>query len=190
LVAVSAIDWSLIPFADLRKSTAVGELAEVYLRLRARELEPGGYKSVRYSVGLFVSRHADTLIASLGRDDGRAFLGDIAGLSASLGQSYRHHGWSLAALLEASHGCHDKITVVTQRRIWSQVRYFLKWAIYEGHLETDPFQTVRFEGNPPWRDLHWAQTFVGRKSLSVCGYACILGTAWRMGFIAWDCAVG
>lgn len=144
--AVRAIDWSPVPFADLRKSTPVGELAKAYLRVKARELEPGGYKSVRYSVGLFVSRHADTLVASLGRDDGKAFLADIALLSASLGKSYRHHGWSLAALLEASQGSHDRITVVTQRRIWSQVRCFLKWVLYEGRLETDPFQTVRFEG--------------------------------------------
>jgi integrase len=143
---IRAIDWSPVPFADLRKSVAVGELAKIYLRLKARELEPGGYKSVRYSVGLFVSRHKETLVATLGRDDGKAFLADIAGLSSSLGKSYRNHGLPLDVLLRESSGCHDPITVVTQRRIWSQVRSFVNWVLYEGHLEADPFQTVRFEG--------------------------------------------
>lgn len=144
--AVRAIDWSPVPFADLRKSTPVGELAKVYLRLRADELEPGGYKALRYSVGLFVSRHSDTLVASLGREDGKAFLKDIAKLSATLGKSYRYHGWSLDALVKASEGRGDPITVMTQKRIWALVKGFLNWVMYEGHLDADPFQTVRFEG--------------------------------------------
>lgn len=84
---VRGIDWSPVSFADLRKSVPVGELAKTYLRVKAKELEPSSYKAVRYSVGLFVSRHGDTLVASIDRQDGKVFLSDVAKLSASLGKS-------------------------------------------------------------------------------------------------------
>lgn len=89
--AVRAIDWSPVSFSDLRKSVPVGQMASTYLRMKAEELGPGGYKALRYCVNLFVSRHKDMLVASLGRDDGKTFLRDIAKLSASLGKSYRYH---------------------------------------------------------------------------------------------------
>ena len=38
-----------------------------------------------------------------------------------------------------------KITGRTQRRIWSQVNHWLDWCVYEGELEANPFQSVRFE---------------------------------------------
>lgn len=107
----------------------------------------GGYKAVRYSLGLFVSRHKDDLIASVGRDDGRAFLHDIAQLSATLGKSCRYYDWPLDDLLRASQGCPNPITVRTQKRTWSYVCAFLDWAVYEGHLEANPFKTVRFDGD-------------------------------------------
>lgn len=113
---VRGIDWSPIAFADLRKSAPVSELARVYLRMKAAELEASGFKSLRYSVNLFASRHGDTLVASLGRDDGPAFLSDIANLSASLGKSLRYHNWSLEALLAASAGCNDQISVASGLR--------------------------------------------------------------------------
>lgn len=143
---VRAIDWSPVSFSDLRKSVPVGQLAPIYLRMKAGELEPGGYKSLRYSVNLFVSRHKDMLVASLGRDEGKEFLRDIARLSASLGKSCRYYGWSLDALLKASEGRRDLITVSTQKRIWTHVNGLLGWIMYEGHLQANPFQAVRFEG--------------------------------------------
>jgi integrase len=37
------------------------------------------------------------------------------------------------------------ISVTTQRRIWDQVCAFLDWAVYEGHIKSNPFKTVNFE---------------------------------------------
>jgi integrase len=144
---IKAIDWTPPSFDDLRRSVSVGELAPVYLKYKAAKLKPSGYKAVRYSLGLFVSRHGDDLIASLGREDGKAFLRDIALLSATLGRSSLHYGRSLDGLLQASGGCSRTITVRTQKRIWSCVGAFLDWAVYEGHLEGNPFRTVRFDGS-------------------------------------------
>ncbi len=148
---VRAIDWSPVPFADLRKSPSVGVLGEAYLSLKEDTLEPSSYKAVRYSVGLFISRHGDTQVGAIDRQDGKAFLRDIAGLSASLGKSYRHHRWSLDALLSASVGQDDPITVVTQKRIWSFVKGFMEWVLQEGHIEVNPFRSVRFEGKGGYR---------------------------------------
>lgn len=122
---MQSINWTLASFADLRASEPVGELAKVYLRARAARLEPGGFKALRYSVGLFASRHGQDRIAAITREDGKAFLRDIALLSASLGKSYRYHGMSLDGLLRASERRPDPITVTTQKRIWFMVKGFL-----------------------------------------------------------------
>lgn len=126
----------------------VWELAKLYLHYRAREMTPGGYKSVRYSLNLFVSVHGKQPITRIEREDGRAFLQQISRLSSSVGKSPRLYKASLARLLTASEGLHDQITVTTQRRIWDQVCGFLKWAVYEGHLKRNPFETVKFDQRP------------------------------------------
>jgi integrase len=48
-------------------------------------------------------------------------------------------------LLEFSSDRKDRITPRTQKRIWSQVNHFIDWAVYEGHLDQNPFKTIRFE---------------------------------------------
>src|SRR6056297_2498337 len=70
-----------LTFPGKINAPSVVELSRTYLTLRGRELRWGGFKSVRYSVGLFESKFSDRKITSLTRDDGRAFLGLIARLS-------------------------------------------------------------------------------------------------------------
>jgi integrase len=106
----------------------------------------GGFKSIRYSVGLFVSKWGDRAVGSLTREDGKVFLADIARLSAVIGKSERSRGLGLEALVAFSAGRRDLITVRTRKRIFRQVNHFLDWCVYEGQLESNPFQTVRLVG--------------------------------------------
>jgi len=129
-----------------RPKTVVGDLVKLYLRRRASALRPSGYKSVRYSVGLFASKFADRPVASLNRDDGRLFLSLLPQLSVVLGKSHRTFRLTLDQSVAFSLGRRDRIAVRTQKRIWSQVNHFIDWAVYEGEITQNPFRTVRFEG--------------------------------------------
>ena len=128
-----------------KQSLTVSELSKTYLRRRGEELRPGGYKSVRYSVGLFSSKFSDRSIDSLGREDGKLFLSLVPRLSRLIGKSPATCGRSMDYLLEFSSDRKDRITPRTQKRIWSQVNHFIDWAVYEGHLDQNPFKTIRFE---------------------------------------------
>ena len=140
-----ASEFGVISFPNRpirKKVPTTGALAKVYLRKRANELRPGGYKSVRYSVGLFASKFGDRPLTALSREDGRWFVSVLPQLSRVLGKSWRTRGNGLEACLEFSRLRKDGITVRTQKRIWSQVNHFLDWAVYEGHMERNPFRTV------------------------------------------------
>jgi integrase len=116
-----------------------------YLILRQHELRPSGFKSVRYSVELFQSKYGELKVAKITRDQGREFLSLIARLSPHIGKSERTRGLSLDASVNWSDNGLAKIKGRTQRRIWSQVNHWLDWCVYEGELEANPFQSVRFE---------------------------------------------
>ncbi len=140
-----ASGFSLIDFPkrSIRKDVPkVEALAKVYLRKRGNELRPGGFKSVRYSVELFASKFGDRPVTALSREDGRWFVSVLPQLSATLGKSWKTRRVSLDASLEFSRLRQDRITVRTQKRIWSQVNHFLDWVVYEGHREANPFRTV------------------------------------------------
>jgi len=122
----------------------ITELTKTYLNQRSNELRPGGFKSVRYSVGLFESRYGSIRINQLGRDEGKEFLGMLPQLSTLVGKDERSCGQSLDWLIGFSKGM-PKITARTQKRIWSQVNHFLNWVVYEGHSDANPFSTVRFD---------------------------------------------
>ncbi|MCX7300157.1 MAG: tyrosine-type recombinase/integrase [Rhodobacterales bacterium] len=139
----SGIDFST---TTKRPKTRVDAAAKVYLRRRGNELRPGGYKSVRYSVELFASKFGERPLSTLNREDGRLFLSLLPQLSKVLGKSHRTYRMTLDQSLTFSQGRNDRITVRTQKRIWSQVNHFLDWAVYEGEIATNPFRTVRFEG--------------------------------------------
>ncbi len=134
-------------FARKAKKAAptVSELSKLYLRRRGEQLRPGGYKSVRYSVGLFSSKDPDLPIDRLTREQGKNFLSLIPRLSRLIGKSGGTYGRSLDDLLTFSEDRKDWITPRTQRRIWSQVNHFIDWTVYEGHLQQNPFKTIRFE---------------------------------------------
>lgn len=123
----------------------IADLSRAYLNKRSDELRHGGFKSVRFSVGLFASFFAQRSLRSLGRDDGRLFLRHVAELSPHVGKSERARGLGLVALADLSKDQPLRITPQTQRRIFSQVCHFIDWAIYEGFAEGSPFQTVRVE---------------------------------------------
>lgn len=116
-----------------------------YLNRRSNELRPGGFKSVRYSVGLFLSKYGALPITEVTRDHGRAFLATICQLSPVIGKSERTRGLTLDQLVIYSNKGNSTITARTQRRIWSQVNHFLDWCVYEGQLEVNPFRSVRFD---------------------------------------------
>jgi len=136
-----------VVFQGATKTTKakVGDLATTYLRKRARELRPGGYKSVRYSVGLFSSANEARPVALLGREDARRFVAQVAALAPTIGKSQKTRGLSLDRLVEFSTTQSGTISVRTQKRIVSQVAHFLDWAVREGHLTTNPFTAVRVE---------------------------------------------
>lgn len=120
--------------------------ARAYLLKRQAQLRHGGFKSVRYSVELFASRFGDRPLSSLTRDDGKDFLKAISQLSPLLGRSPETRNVSLDWSVRWSKSSDERITAKTQRRIWSQVKHWLDEAVYDGHLEANPFKTVRFEG--------------------------------------------
>ncbi len=124
---------------------AVRDQSTIYLNRRSDELRPGGFKSVRYSVGLFASKYGDRSVCSLTREDGREFLTLIARLSPVIGRSEKTRGLSLDQLVAYSEGGTVKITARTQRRVWSQVNHWLDWCVYEGVLEANPFKSVLFD---------------------------------------------
>jgi len=135
------------PFARNSKGAllSVQTLGDQYLRRRACELRPTGFKSVRYSVDLFLSKYGKRNIRGINRDDGREFLGLISQLSPFVGKSESSRGLSLEGAINYSSRSNHRIKPTTQKRIWEQVTHFLDWVVYEGHLEQNPFKTVRFE---------------------------------------------
>ena len=121
----------------------VGELAKEYLNRRSNELQHGGFKSVRFSVGLFVSAYGGRAIGSVTRDDALAFTRKVAQLGRHVGKSYKTKGYGLDRLVASSEGA--TISPQTQKRIVTQVGHFLDWAVYEGQVSANPFKTVRVE---------------------------------------------
>ncbi|WP_340264004.1 DUF6538 domain-containing protein [Sulfitobacter pontiacus] len=128
-----------------RPVPSVREVGRTYLDLRSNQLRPSGFKSVRYSVGLFLSKYGRLPVTDLNRDVGREFLGLVAQLSPIIGKSETTRGLTLTQLVLFSNQANVTITPRTQRRIWSQVNHFIDWLVYEGHLEVNPFLSVRFE---------------------------------------------
>jgi len=121
----------------------VEQLARDYLNRRSNELQHGGFKSVRFSVNLFVSAYGSKQVGQLSRDDAAGFVRRVAQLSPHVGKSDKVRGWGLDRLVAQSGA--DKITPQTQRRIVTQVGHFLDWAVFEGQVAANPFATVRVE---------------------------------------------
>ncbi|MDG3039683.1 DUF6538 domain-containing protein [Roseicyclus marinus] len=129
-------------FVSRRK---VGDLAQEYLRKRARELQPGGYKSVRYSIGLFVSVHGTKPACLLSPADGKRFVEQVTRLAPTIGKSRQSRNLDMDGLIRFSERQGSVISVRTQKRIVSQVSCFLRWAVKEGHIAANPFASVGIE---------------------------------------------
>ena len=121
----------------------VKDLAEQYLRRRSNELSWGGYKSVKFSIGLFTSTYGAKQIGAISREDALTFTRRLAELGKNVGRSYSNKGASLDRLIAASGP--ERIGAATQKRTFNQVSHFMNWAVYEGHLSSNPFKTVRVE---------------------------------------------
>jgi integrase len=124
--------------------TTVKALAKDYLHKRAGDMAPGGYKSVRYAMGLFVSAVGDRPIGQLGREDAATFVRKVAELPKHAGKSEKVQGYGLDQLIRVSDG--ETILPQTQKRIVKQVSAFVDWAMYNGEVAANPFKTVRVEG--------------------------------------------
>ncbi len=124
--------------------TTVRSLAKDYLNKRSNDMKPGGYKSVRYAMGLFVSAVGDRPIGQLGREDAATFVRKVAALPKHAGKSEKVHGYGLDQLVKVSDG--ETILPQTQKRIVTQVAAFVDWAMYNGEVAANPFSTVRVEG--------------------------------------------
>jgi integrase len=120
----------------------VDDLAKEYLRKRGRELQPGGYKSVRYSIGLFVSVHGTKPACLLSPADGKRFVDQVSRLAPTIGKSHLSRNLDLDGLVRFSERQGSVISVRTQKRIVSQVSCFLGWAVKEGHIAANPFASV------------------------------------------------
>ena len=140
VVAIAAPQFSAVTIIGRVKTS---ELAEQYLNCRSDELRQGGFKSVRFGIGLFVSVLGARAIGAIGREDALAFTRKVAGLGCHVGKSCKTKGYGLERLLAVSEG--PTISPQTQGRIVRQVSQFLDWAVYEGQLAANPFKTVRVE---------------------------------------------
>lgn len=120
----------------------LGQLAKSYLNKRSNELAWGGFKSIRYSVGLLASKFGDRAIGSLTREDAKAFAELTQQLSNRIGKSERSRGLSLDQLVAFSRTEGGRITVRTHKRIFRQTNHFLDWCVYEGKLDENPFHKV------------------------------------------------
>ncbi|TGD65265.1 integrase [Tabrizicola sp. WMC-M-20] len=123
---------------------SVAELGKQYLNRRSNELQHGGFKSVRFSVGLFISLFGRRPIGAVTRDDAKAFTRKVAQLGKHVGKSCKTKNYSMERLLALSEG--ERISPQTQKRIVSQVGHFMAWTVYESHLASNPFEAVRVEG--------------------------------------------
>jgi len=140
VVSIAAPTFSAVTIVGRTKTS---ELADQYLNRRSDELRHGGFKSVRFGIGLFVSVLGTRQIGAIGREEALAFTRKVACLGCHVGKSYKTKGYGLDRLVALSEG--DTISPQTQRRIVRQVSQFMDWAVYEGQVTTNPFKTVRVE---------------------------------------------
>lgn len=145
LEASGVVEQRAFPAVRKAPKTLVDSSSRLYLHLRSQQLRPDGFKSVRYSVGLFSSKYNQRTLCSLSRADGKEFLNLISQLSPMIGKSETTRGLTLDQLVRYSNHSTVKITARTQKRIWAQVNHWLDWVVYEGQLKANPFQSVRFE---------------------------------------------
>ena len=133
----------------LRGDKTVADLAKTYLEEQSNRLRPGSYKSVRFAMELLSSHLGSTSLNDLTCAQGREVLTLIGRLSPNI-RKYRV-AWAqpleqLATLSEELEG--HPLTAKTQGRIWEQMTGFLAWAVQQGELSADPWDTLTVTSKP------------------------------------------
>ena len=127
----------------LRGDKTIADLAKSYLEEQSNRLRPGSYKSVRFAMELLTSHLGTTSLNDLTQAQGREVLTLIGRLSPNI-RKYRV-AWGqpleqLATLSEELEG--QPLTAKTQGRIWEQMTGFLAWAVQQGELSANPWDTL------------------------------------------------
>ena len=133
----------------LRGDKTVADMAKTYLEEQSNRLRPGSYKSVRFAMELLSSHLGTTSLNDLTQAQGREVLTLIARLSPNI-RKYRV-AWGqplekLATLSEELEG--QPLTAKTQGRIWEQMTGFLAWAVQQGELSANPWDTLTVTSKP------------------------------------------
>ncbi|MCA0849211.1 tyrosine-type recombinase/integrase [Salipiger thiooxidans] len=138
------------PFRRIRLAgqTLIKDLAGEYLDQRSRQLRPGTFKAVRFSIGLFASAYGSRMVADLDRQDGAEFLRQIQRLCPNVAKSASAKGLGLVALVKLSASSPTRIGAQTQKRIWKQVCHFLDWTVTTGNAEHNELGVLSVEAKP------------------------------------------
>ena len=133
----------------LRGDKTVADMAKTYLEEQSNRLRPGSYKSVRFAMELLSSHLGTTSLNDLTQAQGREVLTLIGRLSPNI-RKYRV-AWGqplekLATLSEELEGY--PLTAKTQGRIWEQMTGFLAWAVQQGELSANPWDTLTVTCKP------------------------------------------
>ena len=136
----------------LRGDKTTADLAKSYLEEQSERLRPGSYKSVRFAMELLTSHLGTTSLNDLTQAQGREVLSLIGRLSPNI-RKYRV-AWGqplqkLATLSEELEG--HALTAKTQGRIWEQMTGFLAWAVQQGDLSANPWDTLTVTSKPETR---------------------------------------
>ena len=133
----------------LRGDKTIADLTKSYLEEQSNRLRPGSYKSVRFAMELLSSHLGTTSLNDLTEAQGREVLSLIGRLSPNI-RKYRV-AWGqpleqLATLSEELEG--HALTAKTQGRIWEQMTGFLAWAVLQGELSANPWDTLTVTSKP------------------------------------------
>ena len=142
-----------LPFRRIKLAgqTAIKDLVAEYLDLRSRQLRPGTFKAVRFSLGLFASAYGSRKVSDLDRQDGAEFLRHIRDLCPNVAKSAYAKGLGLVELVKLSADSPRRIGGQTQKRIWKQVCHFLDWTVSTGNAERNELGVLRVAAKPDVR---------------------------------------
>ena len=133
----------------LRGDKTIADLAKSYLEEQSNRLRPGSYKSVRFAMDLLSSHLGTTSLNDLTQAQGREVLTLIGRLSPNIRKYRVAWGQPLTQLARLSGELESQtLTAKTQGRIWEQMTGFLTWAVQQGELSTNPWDTITVTSKP------------------------------------------
>jgi integrase len=133
----------------LRGDKTIGDLAKSYLEEQSNRLRPGSYKSVRFAMELLTSQLGSIPLNALTQAQGREVLSLIGRLSPNIRKYRVAWGQPLEQLATLSEELESQtLTAKTQGRIWEQMTGFLTWAVQQGELSANPWDTLTVTSKP------------------------------------------